>query len=125
MSIPAMSRRHLLAASLALPVPAGAVAAARCATTADAALLAAAQQIPLLQAQIAAEASGKDGAYEPVFELEDVIAFTPAATVQGAIIKLRWLKDELTVMLGDDDEDRRTQACCRQVIALLEQKVAR
>lgn len=117
-----------LAGAPALAVPALPLATAPLAVGAgvhpDAVLLAAARQILLLRAQIAAEESDEDDSYQPVFALEDVIAHTPAATLHGAIIKLRWLKNELAVILGDEDEDESTQVCCRQVIALLESELA-
>jgi hypothetical protein len=123
-----LNRRRLLAGALAgapalaitAPAPPHLTASAAVAHP-DAVLLAAEQQIALLRAQLAAEDSDEDDSYGPVFELEDLIAHTPAATLVGAAVKLRWLADEIVVMTGNEDD--MTRVCCRQVIALLEREL--
>jgi hypothetical protein len=55
------------------------------------------------------------------FALEDLIAQTPAATLLGATVKLRWLAHEIVVMTGDEDDIGRV--CCRQVLAVIEREL--
>ena len=134
-----INRRRLLSSALAVPAGASVVfsqsQSAAPGAGDDAALLAAERRVAELLRQkealrVAVEAAGsytaqfEDRIIEPLsdeqFALEDLIAQTPAATLLGATVKLRWLAKEIVVMTGDEDI---AHVCCRQVLAVIEREL--
>jgi hypothetical protein len=101
-----INRRRLLTSALALagPPALGVTSAATAAAHPDAVLIAAERQIAVLRAELFDDPD--DDAYDPVWELEDVIACTPAATLIGAAVKLRRLLDpDLGLETGAKEHD--------------------
>jgi hypothetical protein len=60
--------------------------------------------------------------WDRIFHLEEVIARTPAATLAGAVIKLRRLADpEMGIEIGDNASDALS---VRQALAVVEREIA-
>jgi hypothetical protein len=135
-----INRRRLLSSALAVPAGASIVFSRSQSPVPgagdDATLFAAERRVTELLAQkgtlqAAAESAGsytaefEDTVIEPLtdeqFALEGVIAQTPAATLLGATVKLRWLAKEILVTIGDEDDI--ASVCCRQVLALIEREL--
>jgi hypothetical protein len=127
------SRRRVIAAALATPIPAATTAAPLPPGRADTALRAAERCVaemlsekgaraPLLTVESEQELMAPLSAKQ--YAAEDFIALTAPETLHGAAVKLRWLADEIGVITGDFDGTDNAGVCCRQVLALIERNLA-